>query len=152
LCGYDRAPPCKESCGLGSLHHVIGSNLILSSTPTSKNSIDRRRDLSVQPSMLSSTIPRSIALHNKYEPSLTTRAAMKLLTLNFLTCAVKSCKSTSESFPLHPKDCELVSDTLESDPKLLLNVLPRLDWAALSTTASEVCVSRLPSRPHILTS
>ena len=63
---------------------------------------------------------------------------MKLLTLNFLTCAVKSCKSTSSSFPLHPKDCELVSDTLESDPKLLFNILPRLDWSALSTTASEV--------------
>lgn len=63
---------------------------------------------------------------------------MKLLTLNFLTCAVKSCKSTSASFPLHPKDCELVSDTLKSDPKLLFNILPRLDWSALSTTASEV--------------
>ena len=63
---------------------------------------------------------------------------MKVLTLNFLTCAVKACKTTSDSFPLHPKDCELVSDTIDSNPKLLYNVLPRVDWNALITTASEV--------------
>lgn len=63
---------------------------------------------------------------------------MKVLTLNFLTCAVKACKSTSSSFPLHPKDCELVSDTIELNEKLIFNVLPRIDWAALSITASEV--------------
>lgn len=64
---------------------------------------------------------------------------MKVLTLNFLTCAVKACKSTTTSFPLHPKDCELVSDTIEINPKLLYNVLPRVDWAALTITAAEVC-------------
>jgi multifunctional methyltransferase subunit TRM112 len=31
-----------------------------------------------------------------------------------------------------------VSDSLESDPKLLFNILPRVDWTALGTTASEV--------------
>ena len=63
---------------------------------------------------------------------------MKVLTLNFLTCAVKACKTSSASFPLHPKDCELVSDTIEPNPKLLYNVLPRVDWTALVSTASEV--------------
>lgn len=63
---------------------------------------------------------------------------MKVLTLNFLTCAVKACKSTSASFPLHPKDCELVSDSIAPNQKLLTNVLPRVDWAALIVTASEV--------------
>jgi hypothetical protein len=63
---------------------------------------------------------------------------MKLLTLNFLTCAVKACKSSSDSFPLHPKECELVSDTIAPNPQLIQNILPRLDWRALSTTASEV--------------
>ncbi|KAG4427224.1 type I protein arginine N-methyltransferase Rmt1, partial [Cadophora sp. M221] len=62
---------------------------------------------------------------------------MKVLTLNFLTCAVKACKSTSASFPLHPKDCELVSDSIVLNQKLLTNVLPRVDWAALVITASE---------------
>jgi multifunctional methyltransferase subunit TRM112 len=64
---------------------------------------------------------------------------MKLLTLNFLTCAVKACKSSSASFPLHPKECELVSDTIAPNPKLIYNVLPRIDWNALVVTASEVC-------------
>jgi multifunctional methyltransferase subunit TRM112 len=78
---------------------------------------------------------------------------MKVLTLNFLTCAVKACKSTSASFPLHPKECELVSDTIELNPKLIYNVLPRVDWAALTVTAAEVTLSLphpspfLPSLP-----
>lgn len=63
---------------------------------------------------------------------------MKILSLNFLTCAVKKCKLSSDSFPLHPKDAELVEDDIELNPRLLVNVLPRLDWKALSTTSKEV--------------
>lgn len=63
---------------------------------------------------------------------------MKVLSLNFLTCAVKACKSTSESFPLHAKDAELVQDEIELNPDMIINVLPRLDWTALRTTSSEV--------------
>ncbi|KAF6827414.1 Trm112p-like protein [Colletotrichum plurivorum] len=62
---------------------------------------------------------------------------MKILSLNFLTCAVKACKSSAASFPLHPKDAELAQDDIEVNPQLLLNVLPRLDWAALRTNATE---------------
>jgi multifunctional methyltransferase subunit TRM112 len=62
---------------------------------------------------------------------------MKVLTLNFLTCAVKTCKSSSDSFPLHPKDAELVSDDVELNPQLLVNLLPRIDWNALRTTSTE---------------
>ncbi|CZS94040.1 probable TRM112 Subunit of an adoMet-dependent tRNA methyltransferase (MTase) complex (Trm11p-Trm112p) [Rhynchosporium agropyri] len=69
---------------------------------------------------------------------------MKVLTLNFLTCAVKACKSTSTSFPLHPKDCELVSDSIAPNHQLLVNVLPRVDWAALCITASELGFPTLP--------
>jgi len=72
---------------------------------------------------------------------------MKVLTLNFLTCAVKACKSSSLSFPLHPKDCELVSDTIELNPALLINVLPRVDWAALTVTAAELGFPALPPSP-----
>ncbi|KAH7408964.1 hypothetical protein BKA64DRAFT_384928 [Cadophora sp. MPI-SDFR-AT-0126] len=72
---------------------------------------------------------------------------MKVLTLNFLTCAVKACKSTSASFPLHPKDCELVSDSIEPNPKLLTNVLPRVDWNALIITAAELGFPTLPPTP-----
>lgn len=64
---------------------------------------------------------------------------MKVLSLNFLTCAVKACKSSSDSYPLHPQDAELVQDEIELNPDMLINVLPRLDWTALRTTSSEVC-------------
>ena len=63
---------------------------------------------------------------------------MKILTLNFLTCAVKTCKMSTNSFPLHAKDAELVHDDIEINPRLLVNVLPRLDWAALKSTSTEV--------------
>lgn len=68
---------------------------------------------------------------------------MKLLTLNFLSCAVKTCKSSPLSFPLHPKDAELAKDEVDPNPDLLTNILPRLDWSALRTTAAEV------PRPHL---
>lgn len=69
---------------------------------------------------------------------------MKILSLNFLTCAVKACKSSTDSYPLHPKDAELVQDDIEINEQMLLNVLPRLDWAALRTNATEVSLrSRL---------
>ncbi|KAK7220171.1 hypothetical protein V2G26_008174 [Clonostachys chloroleuca] len=63
---------------------------------------------------------------------------MKVLTLNFLTCAVKACKSAPASHPLHPKDAELVQDELELNSDMIVNVLPRLDWTALRTTSSEL--------------
>ncbi len=63
---------------------------------------------------------------------------MKVLTLNFMTCAVKTCKGTNGSYPLHPKDVELVQDELEPNPEMIINILPRLDWAALNTTLTEV--------------
>lgn len=65
---------------------------------------------------------------------------MKVLSLNFLTCAVKACKSSSASYPLHPKDAELVQDDLELNAQLLINLMPRIDWPALSATATEVCI------------
>ncbi|KAF7548605.1 hypothetical protein G7046_g8615 [Stylonectria norvegica] len=72
---------------------------------------------------------------------------MKVLSLNFLTCAVKACKSSSDSYPLHPKDAELVQDDIELNPQMLINVLPRLDWAALRTTSSELGFPDLPEQP-----
>lgn len=60
-----------------------------------------------------------------------------------MTCAVKACKSSSNSYPLHPKDAELVQDDIEVNPQLLINLMPRIDWPALSTTASEVWLNSL---------
>ncbi|ETS80385.1 hypothetical protein PFICI_07914 [Pestalotiopsis fici W106-1] len=71
---------------------------------------------------------------------------MKVLSLNFLTCAVKACKSSSDSYPLHPKDAELVQDDIEVNPELLINILPRIDWKALTTTATELGFPALPEQ------
>ncbi|KAM3509741.1 hypothetical protein MY10362_000415 [Beauveria mimosiformis] len=71
---------------------------------------------------------------------------MKILSLNFVNCAAKACKATAESFPLHPKDAELVQDEIELNPAMLINVLPRLDWAALRTTSSELGFPQLPEQ------
>ncbi|KAG5938906.1 type I protein arginine N-methyltransferase Rmt1 [Claviceps pazoutovae] len=72
---------------------------------------------------------------------------MKVLSLNFLTCAAKACKSSSDSYPLHPQDAELVQDKIELVPQMIINVLPRLDWAGLRTTSSELGFPALPEQP-----
>ena len=70
---------------------------------------------------------------------------MRVLNLNFLSCAVKACKATNKSFPLHPKDAELVQDDdVEYKPEILVSLLPRLNWEALRTTCTEVRRTPLP--------
>lgn len=71
---------------------------------------------------------------------------MKLLTLNFLTCAIKTCKTSTASFPLHPRDAELEIVEAELNLKFLENILPRLMWDELRVVAEEVC----PKQPILL--
>lgn len=68
---------------------------------------------------------------------------MKLLTVNFLTCAVKACKTSPLSFPLHFKDAVLARTELDYNPAFLENVLPRINWEALTTTATELGLTAL---------
>ena len=63
---------------------------------------------------------------------------MKILTTSFLTCAVKACKSSPLSFPLHYKDAELEQSDIAYNPRFLINILPRIDWDAVRVTAAEV--------------
>lgn len=63
---------------------------------------------------------------------------MKILTVNFLTCAVKACKTSAASFPLHFQDAELEQRDVEYNPTFLQNILPRLEWAAIIAVAAEV--------------
>ena len=72
--------------------------------------------------------------------------AMKLLTLNFLTCARKSCKTSTAAFPLHPREAELEIVETEINPKFLVNILPRVEWDALKTICQEVRPSFVTSR------
>ncbi len=64
---------------------------------------------------------------------------MKILTVNFLACAVKACKTSPLSFPLHFEDAELEQSGMEYNLSFLCNVLPRIDWEAFKMTANEVC-------------
>ncbi|KAI4222405.1 MAG: hypothetical protein L6R36_006168 [Xanthoria steineri] len=70
---------------------------------------------------------------------------MKLLTVNFLTCAVKGCKGSAASFPLHFEDAELEQREIGYNPTFLSNILPRLDWDAVTTTALELGFTNLPA-------
>lgn len=70
---------------------------------------------------------------------------MKLLTLNFLCCARKTCKTNPAAFPLHPKDAELEQVEAEINPLLIQNMLPRINWEALKTISQEVRIP--PSNP-----
>lgn len=80
---------------------------------------------------------------------------MKLLTLNFLTCATKDCRaaatqsSTSQQnatadstetspFPLHIRDAELVRADLDFQPEFWKALLPRVEWAAMRAVVSQV--------------
>ncbi|KAM0701229.1 hypothetical protein Q7P35_011590 [Cladosporium inversicolor] len=69
---------------------------------------------------------------------------MKLLTLNFLCCARKTCKTNPAAFPLHPKDAELEQVETELNPLLIQNMLPRINWEALKTISQELGLPNLP--------
>ncbi|KAF1824347.1 Trm112p-domain-containing protein [Dissoconium aciculare CBS 342.82] len=70
---------------------------------------------------------------------------MKLLTLNFLTCARKSCKSSPAAFPLHPREVELEQIEVDLNPLFIRNMLPRLDWEAMRAVTQELGLPPLPS-------
>ncbi|KAI9729608.1 MAG: hypothetical protein M1834_006804 [Cirrosporium novae-zelandiae] len=70
---------------------------------------------------------------------------MKVLTVNFLTCAIKACKPSPQAYPLHFQDAELEQTELEFSPDFIRNVLPRVDWDALRVTANELGFTTLPS-------
>ena len=63
---------------------------------------------------------------------------MKVITVNFMTCAVKGRKALPASFPLHFHDAELELQELDFEAEFIRNVIPRIDWGALQITANEV--------------
>ncbi|OKP08601.1 Multifunctional methyltransferase subunit trm112 [Penicillium subrubescens] len=69
---------------------------------------------------------------------------MKVITANFVTCAVKECKTSAASFPLHFHDAELEQQELDFQPEFIRNVLPRVDWDSLRITANELGFPSLP--------
>ncbi|KAH8147423.1 uncharacterized protein LAJ45_08579 [Morchella importuna] len=71
---------------------------------------------------------------------------MKILTTNYISCAVKACKSTSLSFPLHFQDAVLVQEEVDFKPEFITNILPRIEWEALKITAVELGFTTLPAQ------
>jgi multifunctional methyltransferase subunit TRM112 len=68
---------------------------------------------------------------------------MKLLTLNFLTCAIKTCKSSPASFPLHTKDCTLEKTEIAFQPAFMRNIMPRVDMQAMRGVCAELGLGAL---------
>ncbi|KAI5795229.1 adoMet-dependent tRNA methyltransferase complex subunit Trm112 [Geopyxis carbonaria] len=75
---------------------------------------------------------------------------MKILTTNYITCAVRTCKSVPNSFPLHYKDAEVAREEVELNPAFLTNILPRIEWGALVQTAVELGFTTLPTEKPTL--
>lgn len=69
---------------------------------------------------------------------------MKVITLNFLTCARKTCKNLPGAFPLHPRDAELEIVEAQHNPLFIHNILPRIEWPALRTVCAELGLPGLP--------
>lgn len=70
---------------------------------------------------------------------------MKFLTTNFVQCAVPDCAKSSDAFPLKYEDAQLVQKELDFDPLFVVNMLPKLDWAALVQVAQDMGNNSLPT-------
>ncbi|QRV94338.1 Trm112p-like protein [Ceratobasidium sp. AG-Ba] len=67
---------------------------------------------------------------------------VRLITHNILACHARGC--TSNNFPLKFRDAQLAVQEAEYNPAFLAKFMPRLDWAALVTTARELGDDSLP--------
>ncbi|XHG05223.1 hypothetical protein AWENTII_008466 [Aspergillus wentii] len=74
---------------------------------------------------------------------------MKVITANFMTCAVKGCKTSPTSFPLHFHDAELELQELDFQPQFIRNIISRIDWDGLQVTVNELGFPKIPdSKPE----
>lgn len=74
---------------------------------------------------------------------------MKFLTTNFVQCAIKSCASSPNVFPLLYQECTLVREETEFNPEFIVHMLERLDWDAVVAVARELGNSSIPaSKPE----
>lgn len=133
------------------LSHYSIITLTYNSTTTPSASIDHFPTHSNHLSHTSAkgqtpTHPPSRHLDKNITPPAHPPPTMKLLTLNFLTCAIKTCKPLPAAFPLHIRDAELESVETDFNPLFLRNILSRLDWPALEQVAGEVGLA-LPANP-----
>ncbi|ORZ22645.1 hypothetical protein BCR42DRAFT_406692 [Absidia repens] len=69
---------------------------------------------------------------------------MRLITHNMLQCHVKDCNTNN--FPLRFEDAEVELIEAEYNPLFLTNMLPKLDWEALTSTANQLGISNVPAQ------
>jgi len=69
---------------------------------------------------------------------------MKFLTTNFVKCAVKTCQSSTEAFPLKYEECQLVQQEADYNPEFIVHILERLNWDAIIKVASDLGNTSLP--------
>lgn len=69
---------------------------------------------------------------------------MKFITSNFVRCAVKTCDSAPEAFPLRFSECQLAQEELEFNPDFVVHMLARLDWPAVRLVAADLGNTLLP--------
>jgi multifunctional methyltransferase subunit TRM112 len=62
---------------------------------------------------------------------------VRLITHNILQCHVKNCNN---GFPLRFENAEVVHTEQEMNTQFLMNMLPRLEWDALRSSAQEVSI------------
>lgn len=76
---------------------------------------------------------------------------MKLLTTNFVQCAVEKCSRSNSAFPLKYLNCQLIHRDVTFDATFIAKMLPRIDWDALVAVAQNLGNESLPKvKPEIL--
>ncbi|KAI8989548.1 hypothetical protein BDB01DRAFT_782294 [Pilobolus umbonatus] len=68
---------------------------------------------------------------------------MRLITHNMLQCHVKNCNSNN--YPLKFENAEIELIEAEFNPDFLRNMLNKIDWNALTTTALQLGIKQLPA-------
>ncbi|CAK7897588.1 multifunctional methyltransferase subunit Trm112p [[Candida] anglica] len=70
---------------------------------------------------------------------------MKFLTTNFVKCAIKTCDSSLDAFPLQYTECQLVQEESDFNPEFICHMLERLDWQAILRVAADLGNTSLPA-------
>lgn len=69
---------------------------------------------------------------------------MRILTHNFLKCHVRGCEK--DNFPLKISDAVTTEVETDFSPEFVANIMCKLDWEALHSTASDLSIDYLPEK------
>ncbi|KAI8337312.1 hypothetical protein BD560DRAFT_413267 [Blakeslea trispora] len=69
---------------------------------------------------------------------------MRLITHNMLQCHVKNCNNNN--FPLRFEDVQIEQIEADFNPEFVANILNKLEWDALYSTAVQLGINTLPTQ------